>query len=120
MISVDLRDPSAEVGGRVRGQVTWDPNQKAPDAVRVELGFVTEGRGNQDRGVVAWTEREFQGDPTTIPPWLAFDLEVPADAPVSYDGRLIRVLWWVEAHLDVPWARDPSARADLVIHPRGG
>ena len=119
MIELVLDTIVAALGETVRGQVQWDPNAKPPDAVVVELGFHTEGRGSEDRGVVAGTERTFAGDPTTIAPWLQFELTIPHDAPVSYDGNLIRVLWWVEARLDVPWARDPKASESIQVLPKG-
>lgn len=119
MIEIDLDDATVALGETVGGRVVWDPSEKAPDGVKVELAFATEGRGSVDRGVVAGAEREFHGDPTMVPPWFEFELTVPDDAPVSYDGNLIRVVWRVEARLDVAWARDPKTHVEVRVLPRG-
>jgi hypothetical protein len=50
----------------------------------------------------------------------AFSLLVPATSPVSYDGTLMRVMYEIEARVDLKFARDEkSAHQDLVI-PVGG
>ena len=119
MIQIDLHDAVVTLGSTVRGQVLWDPSEKAPDSLTVELRFRTEGRGTEDVGVVAGTERTFTGDPTMTAPWMEFEFELPIDAPVTYDGNLIRVIWEVDARLDVAWARDPKATAELTVLPVG-
>jgi hypothetical protein len=119
VINIELRDAVVALGGTVRGQVQWDPDAKPPESVTVELRFRTEGRGTEDGRVVAGTERTFSGDPTMTAPWLEFEFEVPADAPITYEGNLIRIIWEVEAGLDVPWARDPKASVGLTVLPLG-
>jgi hypothetical protein len=85
--------------------------------VLLELVVRTEGRGTTYRNTVG--RQEFPVDQ-----WGRadgpFTLEVPAAGPISYDGRLIRVLWEVEARVDIAWGRDRRLRVPLLVVPRGG
>ena len=37
--------------------------------------------------------------------------------PVSATGKLFSIDWFVEIELDVPWAKDPTIRAPIVLLP---
>lgn len=45
--------------------------------------------------------------------------ELPADAPITYAGKLVRIDWAVIAELDVPWKKDPAVIESLQVLPRG-
>ena len=40
------------------------------------------------------------------------------DMPVTSRGSLFSINWFVEIQLDVPWAKDPTIRAPVVLTPR--
>ena len=50
----------------------------------------------------------------------SFRLAVPSNGPISYDGRLIRVLWRIEARVDVKLAMDRTTEIPVLIIPSGG
>ena len=114
-----------EVGGTVSGRLRLagelddlasDSNQRVR-AVRVSLGYTTEGRGDTDARAI--TELEFPVDQYGGVE-ATFDLSVPRQGPISYDGRLIRVRWDVEARVDVKLRRDPTTHIPVLVIPSGG
>lgn len=111
MISFRLDDARALPGETIRGEVSWAADQKAPEAVTVTAGLVTEGRGSTD--TVTVYEQTIADPP--IEGTAAFDFIVPVDSPCTYDGRLIRVRWRVEVRLDLPWAMDERDEAPFVV-----
>jgi len=118
VIEIDLVTDVVECGDTVAAVARWAPEEKPPRGIDVELTYHTEGRGDTDRKVVARarhdvTEGESGGE-------LPVELTVPLEGPITYDGRLIRVIWSVTASLDMRMARDPSASHPLTVFPRGG
>lgn len=111
MISFRFDDPRARPGEQIRGTVAWSAEQKAPKAVIVAAGFVTEGRGDSDELTVF--ERTIPNPATEGTVDFAFD--VPIDAPCTYDGQLIRVRWRVTVRLDLPWAIDAHEEAPFAV-----
>jgi hypothetical protein len=124
-LEVQVDQGIVEVGGRFRGRlrragqlddIATDKQQRVR-AVRLVLGYRTEGRGDTDEGTVA--EREFPVDAYGRLD-VGFELEVPRHGPISYDGRLVRVLWTIEATVDVKLARDRSTYIPVLVVPSGG
>lgn len=103
------------VGAVLRVAVRWAVDGRAPEALAVRLAWTTAGRGDRDRGVV--DEARFDASTGGVPPSLEVDLRLPASGPISYDGKLLRVLWAVEAQLALPWARDEHASDPLRVLP---
>lgn len=120
MISVDFEAAQPfVVGQEVHGVVTWDPREVTRGrAMVVTVGWRTEGRGDRDRGTLATLHHPFnQGQPTTLTRF-PFRFVLPPGGPVTYHGRLLRVIWSVDARVDVGWAIDPRASRDFVVSPR--
>ena len=118
MIEIRVDTPLVECGETVRGLVTWSvEGDRPPRAVVVELGYRTEGRGDTDHGR-AESIRHDAGAATSgeVP----FELRVPDGGPITYDGRLIRVIWSVSASLDLQMARDEAGSAPVTVFPTGG
>lgn len=114
----------AEVGGRLTGGLARAATRSKPggpvgrvDDVVVSLGWETEGRGDTDRGQVA---------AMTVPVGplgaaaATFSLRVPDDAPVSYDGSLIRIVYTVRAQTRVKLSRDLWEEVGVLVIPKGG
>ncbi len=124
-LHLELEKGIVEVGGIVRGRIERvgqvDDLASSSDhrirGVRVVLGYTTEGRGDVDREVVV--NKEFPVDAYGGVD-SHFELPVPSNGPISYDGRLIRVLWSVVARIDVKFASDPTTRIPVLIIPSGG
>ncbi len=118
MIELDVHTDVVECGDTLRGVVNWAPEDKRPRGIDVELTYHTEGRGDTDRKVVARARHEIvEGEEGGE---LPFELATPVDGPITYDGRLIRVIWTVTARLDMRMARDPKSSEVITVFPRGG
>lgn len=81
----------------------------------VWVGWRTHGRGNRRTAEFGRT-RLFTGtwkaDEEQIHP---FELQLPADAPPTYEGTVLNLDWDVHATADIPWAFDPTAGAPLHV-----
>ncbi len=124
-LDIALERGIVEIGSALRGRVrrTGELDDLATDsrqpvrAVRVSLRYTTEGRGDTDERTVAECELpvdEYGRTETT------FEFTVPVRGPISYDGRLIRVLWFVDAQVDVRLRRDPTVHIPVLVIPSGG
>lgn len=124
-LDVELDNDVVEVGTAVTGRIQrWpsdgDDNSKKIGqikAVRVKVSWRTEGRGDRARGTageITIPAAEFGQASGT------FSVPIPPNAPISYDGSLIRVIWELEARTDRKLARDPKNSFRLLIVPRNG
>ena len=86
-IYIDLEQTHLQPGQQFSGKILW-ALQKAPKAVRLTLGWSTEGRGTNDHKTEAelnWTTEAISGEE-------AFEFTLPA-SPYSFDGQLISLNW---------------------------
>ncbi len=111
----DLIDLRVELG-RVRGELSPrrdDPGNghwslvEAPEALEVRLFWFTQGKGDQDVGVVETTALDGAGREGSRD----FSFTAPA-APLSFSGKLISLLWAVEL---VALPKGDAGRQELVI-----
>ncbi len=95
MIGLALGHKVLEPGTTLSGTVRWEREWSGHDgAVVVRLLWYTEGKGTEDCGVV----REVRFDSVPVSGEERFSLETPV-FPWSYAGRLLSVVWAVEAEL---------------------
>ncbi len=128
-IRVDIDDDIAEPGGSFTGTLSRTPldgggsvdssnlPMGAERSIRVALIMRTEGRGDVDQRTIAEVGVELDRFGSASTP---FSLRVPPDGPISYDGRLIRVVWEIAAITDRKLAFDKRTSAPVVVVPRGG
>ncbi|WP_432560210.1 hypothetical protein [Granulicoccus sp. GXG6511] len=120
MISVEFetREPFV-VGQEISGVVTWDPRDVTRGrGFEITVGWRTEGRGDTDRGTISSVRTPFSdGQPTAVTKF-PFRFVLPPDGPVTYHGRLLRVIWSVNARVDVGWAIDPRGSREFMVSPR--
>ena len=124
-LQLALQNDITEVGGSFRGRLIrmGDMDDLAQDsessvrAVRLRLHYRTEGRGDTDAKTIE--TYEFPADDYGGVN-VDFDLAVPEDGPISYDGRLIRVLWEIEARVDIKMRRDKRTTAPVLVLPTNG
>jgi hypothetical protein len=107
-----LRDnrTSYRPGEDVEGAVLWEGNEK-PSLAEVRLLWFTRGKGTEDVEVVAteaFTDPQ-PGDTRT------FKLRLP-EAPYSFNGKLIALIWAVEFVLE---PGNHAERTELVMAPNG-
>lgn len=104
-------------GEVIQGSVQITP-EKDLDCrhVYARLQWRTEGRGDEDKQVVA-EQDIFQGLLRGgVPRHHSFHLRLP-DQPWSFAGQLIRIVWEVEVSIDIAFARDPRAALQFAMRP---
>ncbi len=125
LVSFRLASAVAEVAGAFQISVSRAPADGKTNeasfgkvrALRVHLEFETEGRGDRD-------SREYES--VTIPidrfgmGQADVNLEVPFNAPVSYDGRMIRIKYQLVITTDRQSALDHRLEIPVVVAPAGG
>lgn len=119
MITIQLDETTVSPGARVKGSAVWTPDrQVSPRELRISAEWRTEGRGSTSSGKGG--ELRFPAGPQGFMPpvQLPFELVLPPDGPLSYDGKLIRVIWELVVRVDLPWASDEVARQTLQVVPR--
>lgn len=85
-------------------------------AVRLRLSAKVHGSGNREsHDLPPVTLHE---GPVTMSQ-LSFSVPLPAEGPISWQGRHVKVDWAAVVELDVPWALDPSQAAPFTLKPRG-
>ena len=47
-----------------------------------------------------------------------FQVRIPSDGPITWQGRLLAIRWHVRVSLDVAWKDDPCAVASFTVVPR--
>jgi hypothetical protein len=97
-------------GDEVEGTVRWRFDQP-PRSLELRLFWYTQGKGDQDVGVV---ETLPYADPGSEG-HRAFCFRLPA-GPYSFSGKLISLLWAIEAVAE-PGAQ--AERCELVVSPTG-
>ncbi len=116
----DWDDPRFEryylAGSTVRGKVVVTASEPLDArAVRVAAGWHTEGRGDRDEGMVA-SATLHQGSIMGRQEF-PFELKLPEDGPVTYEGHYIRIVWSVIAVIDLAWKKDPQAEQVFFVMP---
>ncbi len=115
-ISLSLDADVTECGDVVTGEVSWGAGDRVARRVVVALRFSTSGAGLPP-DIGGPSEVEFAG---TASGRERFELAVPANGPISFEGRTISVAWQVEARLDHRAERDPVTTETLTVLPSGG
>jgi hypothetical protein len=118
VIEVTVAPDPVPVGGRATARVAWTAvDVAAARGVLMTAGWRTEGRGDEDGEVVE--EIVVVPGPGGSPPAGAtLTFTVPADGPVSYDGRLLRIRWEIAVHVDVARGRDRVHTHPFRVVPR--
>ena len=109
-MTLTLRDGTVTFrpGERVRGTARWEL-ESPPAKVEARLFWYTRGKGTQDVEIVGTTVWEHPAAAESR----EFDLKLP-DAPYSFSGKLISVLWALEL---VSEPAGEVARAEITVSP---
>lgn len=124
-LSMTLTNNIAPVGTSFQGHLTrtpelddgQEPGKHRIQGVRLGLGFVTEGRG--DTNMASVYDHEFPVDDwgrLSVP----FQVPVPHEGPISYDGRLIRLRWELTATVMIKRAIDRHLEVPVLVIPANG
>lgn len=96
MIDITVDNSVVELGKSVSGQISWQSNKSSQKPLTVKVIWHVEGRGNKKKQTVAMSELGKLSSGNVIP----FCLDLPNTAPVSFDGKLFRVIW--EVLVEIP------------------
>lgn len=113
-MSIDIRLPDHRrqriPGETIDIEVAWTSGQPVEE-VEVRLLWRTQGRGDEEEGVVAserWPAAGTSGD-------RELEFRLPA-GPWSYEGELLTIRWSVDA---VVWPSGEHAEAEITLSPTG-
>lgn len=123
MLSVEFSGgEEIEAGGVVTGRLIVRPDAAVKvQGSSVSLQWRTEGRGDKESRAVATVDLGALGELGPMQERsFPFEFRVPEEGPMSYDGKLVRILWEVKAHLDVPWAVDEREAFPVRVIARDG
>jgi hypothetical protein len=112
MIRIVLSEQKVRNGEHLRGNVTWRAEgSKTPRKLDVVCRWRIEGKGKSRQEVVGSA-----GSENPMPEMvISFDFEIPIHGPLSYDGKLLRIIWEVFANADLPMARDENDVAAFTV-----
>ncbi len=119
-LDIKLDNDIAEVDGQFTGDLTYVVPDEKPEAIRgirLELRYFTEGRG--DRYSKHLSSMAIEID-TSQNATKRFEIPVPENAPISYDGQLIRVLWEIKATIDIARGPDYNRVKPVIVVPVNG
>jgi hypothetical protein len=92
-LSLELTQKQYEVGESVLGKLEWKGSTREVKEIQVGLRWHTTGRGDLSQEIVV---RESVGDRiVTSSNSYDFSVLIPVGSPISYDGKLIRIIWEV-------------------------
>jgi hypothetical protein len=110
-------DRTYKVGERVTGWVMIQSRRGVEcKSIRIRRFWRTHGKGNEDKGDAAGTTLHRGPLPDSGPHLFEFDFPAPA-GPFTYRGSYLNVDQYVEARVDLPFARDPTVREEYVLLP---
>ena len=113
MISIRLENDqkACQPGDTIAGTVSWKNLHKPPERVEVRLIWFTRGKGDLDVGIHSIRTFAQPADSGQE----AFQFVAP-DEPYSFSGKLISLVWAVEA---IAFPSQEADHVDLVIAPEG-
>lgn len=122
-VGLELDEQVCEVGGRFTGRLIRQAdadgisNDSRARSIRLVLRVYTSGRGDTDRRDISTLTFDLEAHGGLN---ADFSLTVPADSPVSYDGSLMRIMYEIEARIDLKLARDEKYARQVLVVPEGG
>ena len=115
MIRIDLKSDSIAIGEHITGQAVWQSSgSKQPRKIEVVCRKRLQGKKRTSSDVSSTTEENI-GTRTQIA--VPFDFEIDFIEPVSYDGKLFRVVWEIVATVDLPFAADEEETKVFTVKP---
>jgi sporulation-control protein spo0M len=110
MIRLELSQESVHNGDRVTGHAAWSSSGgKEPRNVQVICRWRIEGKPRRKEEVI---------DKASGGHEVPFNFQIPRDGPVSYDGKLFRIVWEIVATADIPFALDEEEVKSFLVRPR--
>jgi len=117
MIRVEFSQEKVRNGDSLTGRVVWTASgKKQPRKIEAICRWRIEGKGRKKETIV---DQELGLDvesrsEVSVP----FDFTIPLYGPLSYDGKLFRVIWQVVGRADLPFAIDEVETKVFTVVPR--
>ncbi|HOS43370.1 MAG TPA: hypothetical protein PK794_06750, partial [Armatimonadota bacterium] len=108
--------PVLQAGSDIPFTLTIDPLEAtANQRLRIELGYHITGAGDDEGRAVAVTG--FPDGWGAGPGSFTEKLPIPGDAPLSYDGRHLRMRWTLTLRREILWQPDQVQTFDVIVVP---
>jgi hypothetical protein len=114
MIRIELTQDEVLNGEHVRGKAEWNSDGKEARKLEVLCRWRIEGRGRKREEIIDLEIDVAPGPHVTIP----FDFAIPLLGPLSYDGKLFRIVWEIVVRADLPLAFDAEEAKPFTVRPR--
>jgi len=108
MIRIELEKDRVRNGERVTGRAVWSARGEPAQVMEVVCGWRIEGRVERRESIIGRVEADVSRRSEVV---LSFDFEIPLAGPLSYDGKLFRIAWEVDAGA----GRDVEAKPFTVV-----
>lgn len=117
-IRIEPRDGATAFrpGDEVKGTVRWRLDHP-PRSLELRLFWYTQGKGDQDMGVIASQPLDEPGLDVPAEGSRSFRFRLPA-GPYSFSGGLISLLWALEAVAETV-GHTQAERREIVVSPTG-
>lgn len=104
-------------GGTLSGRVELPGDPEVAQIKAIVLSVRCKANGGWKPEEVVLLEQKLSG-PFAAGDKVHFDFHLPDQAPPTYVGTLLNVVWTVTAQLDLPWKSSPSVEELLKVVPR--
>lgn len=94
MIRIELAQENVRNGERVSGRAVWSSGGEPAQTLEVVCGWRIEGRVKRRETIVGRVEADAGARSEVV---LPFEFEIPLAGPLTYDGKLFRITWEVDA-----------------------
>jgi hypothetical protein len=113
VIRIEVAD-SVRYGEELAGQAVWNSDGgKEPRRVLVECRWRLEGKGvKNEHAVDEAVNLDVAGKSQVTVPF-----QFTIYGPLSYEGKLFRIVWELVARADLPWAIDEVETKVVLVQP---
>jgi hypothetical protein len=114
VIRVQLSQEKVRNGDSLTGRVMWTASgKKQPRKIEAICRWRIEGKGRRKETIV---DQELGLDvESRSEVSVQFDFTIPLYGPLSYDGKLFRVIWEVVGRADLPFAIDEVEVKEFAV-----
>ncbi|MEK6372019.1 MAG: hypothetical protein AABO58_04935 [Acidobacteriota bacterium] len=94
MIRIELAQERVRNGERVTGRAVWSSGGDPAQSIEVVCGWRIEGRVKRRETIIGRVDADASARTEVV---LPFEFEIPIAGPLSYEGKLFRITWEVDA-----------------------
>lgn len=116
MIRVSLASTEVQTGEAITGEAVWNSEgEKKPRRLEVVCRWRIEGKVKNEEEV---GRAEELGIGSRSQAAVRFEFQIPFYGPLTYQGKLFRVVWEIIARADIAFARDEVDTKVFTVKPR--